>query len=220
MNVEAVRRWRAVQVRHLAGFEAIMRTGSFRAAAHDLGYAQAAVSQQLAQLERLAGARLIDRAPGAGPIALTPAGRALLEHTGTLLGRFEAARDDLTSHRTASIVRLGAAASIAAGVLVGVTSSLGVACPDLEVRLIDTPIEASPLELIERGELDLALCEPGPPDGPLDGIEVMEDPFVLLVSAADPVSARSGLPDPAQLARMPLVSLEDPGVREIGRAHV
>jgi molybdate transport repressor ModE-like protein len=213
MSVDAVRRWRAVQVRHLAGFEAIVRAGSFRGAAHDLGYAQAAVSQQLAQLERLVGARLIERAPGTGPIALTPAGRALLEHVGALLSRFEAAREDVTSPRTASIVRVGVGPGIAARALVRATSGLGIACPDLDVRLIDTPTEAPPLELIERGELDLALCEPPPPDGPVDCVAVMEDRFVLLVSAADPVAARGEAPAPAQLARMPFVSLEDPGVR-------
>jgi DNA-binding transcriptional LysR family regulator len=213
MSDDAVRRWRAVQVRHLAGFEAIVRAGSFRGAAHELGYAQAAVSQQLAHLERLVGARLIDRAPGTGPIALTPAGRALHGHAGALLSRFEAARNDVTSVPAASIVRLGAAPSIAPRVLVRVTSGLGIACPGVDVRLIDTLTEAPPLELIERGELDLALCELPPPDEPVDCIEVMEDPFVLLVSIADAIAARGEAPSPAQLARMPLVSLEDPDVR-------
>src|SRR5204863_1293363 len=89
--------WLGVQLRHLAALEAVGRTRSFGAAARELGYTQSAVSQQIAQLERSVGQRLVERPGGPSPVDLTDAGRLLLRHADAIVARLDAARADMAA---------------------------------------------------------------------------------------------------------------------------
>jgi DNA-binding transcriptional LysR family regulator len=91
--------WPGVELRHLAALEAVAREGSFRGAGIALGYAQPAISQQIAALETAVGARLVDRRRGRGGIALTPAGEVLLEYAAEIGVRIQAARAELAELR-------------------------------------------------------------------------------------------------------------------------
>src|SRR5918999_5926174 len=84
--------WLRLELRYLAALEAIAATGSFGAAADELGYTQSAVSQQIAALERLVGHPLIDRPGGRRPVGLTQAGSLLLEHFEAVLAPPRAAQ--------------------------------------------------------------------------------------------------------------------------------
>ncbi len=70
--------------------------GSIAATAAALGYTPSAVSQQLAALEREAGAALLDRT--ARSAELTDSGRRLAGHAEQILARVEAAEADLSAH--------------------------------------------------------------------------------------------------------------------------
>ncbi len=78
----------------LRTFVAVARLASFSAAAAELGYTQAAVSQQVAALENDLKTQLLSRRP-VGP---TEAGARLLEHAGPILLRLDAARADVTEN--------------------------------------------------------------------------------------------------------------------------
>ncbi|MGV9774784.1 LysR family transcriptional regulator [Streptosporangium sp. NPDC003464] len=71
------------------------RRGSIAATAASLGYSPSAVSQQLAALEREAGAVLLDRT--ARSAELTDAGRRLVEHAERILSMVETAESDLSA---------------------------------------------------------------------------------------------------------------------------
>ncbi|WP_449064417.1 LysR family transcriptional regulator [Planomonospora algeriensis] len=84
-----------LELRRLALICEFARKGSIAATAASLGYSPSAVSQQLAALEREAGATLIDRT--ARSAELTDAGRRLVEHAERILAMVEAAESDLSA---------------------------------------------------------------------------------------------------------------------------
>src|SRR3954447_18994856 len=89
-----------LDVRRLRVLREVAARGSFSAAAETLAYTQSAVSQQIAALEREAGARLVDRS--ARGVRLTEAGEGLGRHTDVILARLwvaEAALDAITGLR-------------------------------------------------------------------------------------------------------------------------
>ncbi|MCP2205545.1 regulatory helix-turn-helix protein, lysR family [Lentzea flava] len=84
----------------------IAESGSFTAAAAQLGHTQSAVFRQAAALERSTGATLFERRPGG--VRLTQSELTLLSHARTILASVDAAGRDLSgeAHR-AELVPLG-----------------------------------------------------------------------------------------------------------------
>ena len=80
-----------VEFRHLRALRAVAEEGSFVGAADILGFSQAAISQQIAGLEKAVGVALFDRPGGPRPVTLTPAGRVLLRHADAVVDRLSAA---------------------------------------------------------------------------------------------------------------------------------
>src|SRR5918999_341238 len=82
-----------LDVKRLRVLREVAAESSFSAAAQKLGYTQSAVSQQIAALEREAGAMLIERNPRG--IRLTDAGEALVRHADGILARLAEAEAEL-----------------------------------------------------------------------------------------------------------------------------
>jgi DNA-binding transcriptional LysR family regulator len=170
-------------VRHLAALKAVAEEGTFGAAALRLGYAQSAISQQIAALERYVGHRLFDRPGGSRPVQLTRAGELLLGHAETIMSRLSAARIDLDSLGTddcGSPIRIGAYQSVARSILPLVLHELGVDSEEVDFSLKESNDDAVLLDLLERGELDVSFVELPIPEGPLEATRLLEDPFVLV----------------------------------------
>lgn len=143
-----------IDPRHLITLEAVVRHGSFAAAADELACTQSAVSQQIAEIERRIGIRILDRRP----VRATEAGKILLEAelavrtaTATALQELSALSEGRTGH-----VRLGAFASAAVSVVPSALASLRHTHPDVQVKLSQLETEVSHARIL-RGDLDLAL---------------------------------------------------------------
>ena len=108
-------RWLGIQLRHLMALEAVVREVSFGRAAKSLGYTQSAVSQQIATLERIVGARLVERPGGPRPVSLTEAGELLLRHAESIVARLAAAQADLgaLAEGEGGVLRVGIYQSVA-----------------------------------------------------------------------------------------------------------
>src|SRR5680860_105807 len=84
-----------LDVRRLRVLREVAREGSFSGAAERLSFTQSAVSQQVASLEREAGASLVER--GARGVRLTEAGRALVAHADAIVARLDDAEQELAA---------------------------------------------------------------------------------------------------------------------------
>lgn len=119
----------------LRTFTAVVRTGSFTAAARELGYVQSTVTGHLQSLERRLGARLLDRLPaGAVP---TEAGTRLLPYAAQLLDLEARMAAEIPAEppRPTGRVRLVAPESLCAYRLPAMLGDLRSAAPDVRVTL-------------------------------------------------------------------------------------
>jgi len=187
--------WLGVEVRHLAALTAIAEEGTFGRAAARLGYTQSAVSQQIATLERIVGERLLDRPRGSRTVSLTDAGELLVRHGEAIVARLRAAQADVEALRRgeAGRLRIGTFQSAGERILPDLLRRFAAELPDIELRLTEFADDQALLELVERGELDVAFAMLPMPDGPLEVQRLFRDPYVLVVPAdadapAEPVS--------------------------------
>jgi len=206
--------WPGLELRHLVALDAVERTGSFGRAAAELGYTQSAVSQQIAGLERIVGAKLLERPGGARRATPTEAGRTLLRHAVAIGARLSAARADIAALRAgeAGSLRIGTYQSIGARLLHAVMRRFLEDWPAIEIGLTEPPTDAEFAQLLEHGELDLALCSLPLPDGPFEAVELMDDPYILLVPAAGRFAGRNSL-SLGELDSTPIVGCSATGVK-------
>jgi DNA-binding transcriptional LysR family regulator len=200
-------RWLGLDLRHLVALKTIADQGSFGKAAQTLGYTQSAVSQQIAALERIVGLRLIERPGGPRPIFLTEAGQILLRHADVIHARLLAAKADMKALEAgdAGRLRVGTFQSVGARVLPTLVRRFSETHPGVEVVLRESVNEAELLEMVERGELDVTFWTLPVAVGPYEWIELLSDPYVLVVPAGSPLAALERTPTLKEIALQPLV---------------
>jgi molybdate transport repressor ModE-like protein len=192
MSIMEPDNWLGVELRHFAALEAVAREGTFGRAAQSLGYTQSAVSQQIQTLERIVGERLVERPGGPRAVSLTEAGTLLLRHAEAIVARLHAAEADMAAlaEGHGGRLRVGTFQSVGARVLPAVMQRYAAAWPHVEIQLTDSPTDEDLLRMVERGELDLAFAMPPLLEGPFDALELLADPYVLLVPADHDLAAR------------------------------
>lgn len=177
-----------VDLRHLQALRAVAEEGSFGRAGARLGFSQAAISQQIAGLERALGVTVFDRPGGPRPVRLTPAGRVLLRHAEAVLERLATADLELADLRAGKAGRLAIATfqSVAVRLLPGLIARIKAESPDLDIRVHQVDDTGEALALIDDGTVDAAFVETFPDRPDLSVDLVLQDPFVVLVPAGDP----------------------------------
>jgi DNA-binding transcriptional LysR family regulator len=204
-------RWLGVEVRHLAALRAVADEGTFGAAALRLGYAQSAISQQIAALERHVGRRLFDRPGGSRPVTLTRAGELLLEHAESIMTRLAAARIDLDSLADEDVdrpIRVGAYQTVASTIVPLILQELGTDPGDVAFDLHESNDDMELLRLLERGDLDVAFAELPLPEGPLEATALLDDPYLLLVQDDHPFASLDRALSLDELAAEPLITFK------------
>ena len=194
--------WLGVEIRHFAALEAVASEGSFGRAAAALGYTQSAVSQQIQTLERIVGERLVERPGGPRAVSLTEAGTLLLRHAESIVARLEAAKADMAAlaQGHGGRLRVGTFQSVGARVVPEVMRRFLDAWPQVELELTESASDEELQRLVERGELDVTFAMPPLLEGPFASLELLADPYVLLVPASHEL---------ATLERASLADLDD-----------
>jgi len=145
-----------LDVTRLRVLVAVARHGSVTAAAHALNYAQPSVSHHLARLEAETGTKLVQRA-GRG-IRLTDAGRLLAERAVEVIGRLDAAENELAvfAGLRAGRLRLAAFPSALSTIVPAAAAILHERHPSVDLRLTEAePPEA--VRMLRAGYVDVAV---------------------------------------------------------------
>jgi DNA-binding transcriptional LysR family regulator len=145
-----------LDVKQLRVLKEVGERGSFSAAAEALSYTQPAISQQIAALEKRAGATLVDRTSRG--VHLTDAGRALVDHAEVVLSRLAAAEAELEA--MASIrggrVRLASFPTAGASLLPPAVALFTERYPEVELSFVERePEEAA--QMLRAAELEVAI---------------------------------------------------------------
>jgi DNA-binding transcriptional LysR family regulator len=184
-----------LDVTRLRVLVAVARYGSVTAAAQALNYAQPSISHHIARLEAETGARLLQRA-GRG-VRLTDAGRLLAERAEEIIGRLDAAENELAAHvgLRQGRVRLASFPSALGTIVPAAAARLEAESPGMDLTLAEAePPEA--LRMLRAGYVDVALvfrhyqedadpAPPGPDEEGARGRLLLDEPVHLVTPAGE-----------------------------------
>ena len=181
---------RTLNLDGLRSFVAICETGSFRRAAARVHKSPSAVSLQIAKLEEVLGARLLDR--DARNLALTAQGETLLGQARRLLGLNDETFALFQTSALAGRLALSAPHDLGVSLVPGLLRRLAEAHPDLQVD-VRLGTSDSVLKGITDGDVNLALFnDVGPPAIPSRAL--FSEPLEWLVLDGGRAAERTPLP--------------------------
>ena len=195
-----------VELRHLRSFVAVAEELNFTRAAERLHLAQPALSAQIRQLEQRVGARLFERTTRR--VALTPAGRALLDEAPALLDGMDAAL------RAARMAAAGETGALTVGLLA--TAALDVTPRILRAFARERPKVAvsvrnfdfaDPSGGVRTGDADLAMVWLPFRDDGLACDPLFDDRRVALLASDHPLASHEQL-EVAELLAEPMCWVE------------
>ncbi|KAB8145015.1 LysR family transcriptional regulator [Chloroflexia bacterium SDU3-3] len=153
-----------MDIRQLRSFAAVARLRHFTHAAEELHLAQPALSQQIRQLERELGVRLLDRS--SRRVALTEAGKALYIHAQGLLADLDRAEYAMAAFAglRRGRVSIGTLQTVAEGTLPPLIARFHQRYPGLEIHLIEEMTDQL-TAMVLGGLLDIAFIHTAEHEG-------------------------------------------------------
>jgi DNA-binding transcriptional LysR family regulator len=187
-----------LDVKQLRVLKAVAEHGSFSAAAEALSYTQPAISQQVAALERHAGATLVDRTSRG--VRVTEAGRALVDHAEVVLARLAAAEAELEAMAgvRGGRVRLSSFPTAGASLLPPAVALFTERHPEVELSFVEREPEQA-AQILRAAELEVALVfeyrqlDQADFNRLYDGIELhhlLDDPMYLALPRGHPLACK------------------------------
>lgn len=194
-----------VSLRQLRAFDEVARQGAFAPAARELCLTQSALSESIRQLEEALGLRLFDRTTRT--VGLTTAGQAFLLDVRQAFETLEQGFQnlgDLAALRRGK-VRIAAAPSVLAVLLLPVLPALRVRHPGIEVDLIEDSAEGI-AQRVQAGAVDFGVGAAHPAGGDLLTQPLVSDGMGLVARIDEPLLKARRL-NAADLAHLPFVGL-------------
>jgi len=179
--------------RHLRAFLAVASSASFGAAAREVHMGQPALSQAIANLERVVGVALLDRTTRY--VQLTPAGQDFLEDARRVLAEYERLMQRGSEWASArrGRLRILSILSVAQRLLPTLVRTFSQCHPGVDVEVFDVP-DPSLHERLERREGDLAfISETDLGRGELT-LPILQDPFCCIFPPEHPFAALPRVP--------------------------
>jgi DNA-binding transcriptional LysR family regulator len=186
-----------LDVRRMRVLREVALRGSFSAAAESLSFTQSAVSQQVAALEREAGAVLVERS--ARGVRLTDAGEAVVRHAEGILAKLAEAEAELEAIAglRGGRVRMAAFESVAGTIMPIAIARFAEHYPAVELSMTLMDPEDS-VPALRAGDVDLAITvaagKPGDREG--EGVthaHLLEDPLYLVLPEHHPLARKRGV---------------------------
>lgn len=177
-----------LELRHLRAFLAVAHTRHFGHAAARLNTSKPALSQQIAQLERLIGGRLFVRT--SRRVDLTALGEVVLAEAAPIDDHLHrlALRATRARNGTAGSVRLGTPANLPPGLLRGMLELLALHAPEVEVDM-HRMSTSEQLVALRRGTVDVAIVRERTAEKELRYERLLAEPLGVAV-ARDALLAR------------------------------
>jgi len=196
-----------MNLRDLKYLVALAEHRHFGRAAAACFVSQPTLSTQIRKLEEELGLPLVERAPR--KVMLTPAGLDAAARARVIVAEVEQMKEAARRSRDpeAGAVRLGIFPTLGPYLLPHVIPRIRERFPQLELLLVEEKSDVL-LARLREGKLDAALLALPIIDDQLHAEFLFEEPFVLAVSAQNPLAARSEL-DVHELSAQRLLLLED-----------
>jgi len=192
--------------RHLKIFSAVCEHQTMTRTAKALYLSQPSISQAITELEAYYGVRLFERLNH--QLYLTAAGERLRTYARQILNLEEQVKKELSEHKEAGTLRIGASLTIGTYLLPRLISAFREKMPDVELfSLIDNTEVIEKLILEDR--IDLGLVE-----GPVKSPDIVEktirgDDLVVICAPKHPLSRKKKVVI-ADLAEFPFI-IREPG---------